>query len=766
MKSLIGKLTVFLIAFFLCSPAHAMERAFGSCEEGGFSVQVGGLPATTTSWMRSFKSCTVTVYLSGLTSAGITSITRSSGTVTATLTATYPTYGLNSSVTVTGVTDTTFNGTFTVSSAPGTTSLSWAQAGVDASSTGGQAAFLPRIFADNNTPTPTVLSNPFVASTDSYWRFYAVAGRYDVRFSLSDIATPYSRADYLLCDPIGPNADLLCGSGGTPFAGETMQKNGTFVGTEPIFNFIEGTGVTLTASDEPAATRANLTISTCTSVQDNGVEIGCEHEINFIEGPNITMNFADNPGNNSVDVTINATGNLSLICDPTKVVNTYVATTGSDITGDGTIGNPYATVQKAIDAKVPNVVDGKYFIYLAAGTYTSAAGIALEHRTFLGGSLDYTECQITTPCSQVYIVGNTAASENYVLNTGNPVVLAADGAYLTLQGVQIQGGAYGLIVSSSFVTLRGIIFKDNQANIMIGPDGRIFLDPYYSVDNAGLDLVSFNRTAAGALTGGYGFIIMPRGFVTDFCDDGNKEEPLNFASVSCYWNAIDNKGVGECIRLQGGDATFRQPLYSERSNVYIEDGTLMLKTFDYDGQSQANAKAININSGKVSGANWSGGNYSVTDSTFGVQFSRGSGGYADLPYDSATFLTAPVTGPPGDSGPEGMLGIHLVQNPGSLLYDLGTTPGATPNFAITRGVVQKLTLNINAVMGTIAGQFPGARATWMVCQPAAGGPFTFAFNAAFKGADTIGVVANRCNLQPFWFDGTNWWATGPMQKDQ
>lgn len=50
----------------------------------------------------------------------------------------------------------------------------------------------------------------------------------------------------------------------------------------------------------------------------------------------------------------------------------YVATTGSDITGDGTSGNPYATRQKAYDS-LPSIINSRIIIDIAAGTYTDSA---------------------------------------------------------------------------------------------------------------------------------------------------------------------------------------------------------------------------------------------------------------------------------------------------------------------------------------------------------------------------------------------------------
>ena len=52
----------------------------------------------------------------------------------------------------------------------------------------------PAVISSDNSGTPK--SNPFIADTDGYWKFYVPAGRYDVRMEGAGITTPFTRSGY------------------------------------------------------------------------------------------------------------------------------------------------------------------------------------------------------------------------------------------------------------------------------------------------------------------------------------------------------------------------------------------------------------------------------------------------------------------------------------------------------------------------------------------------------------------------------------------
>ena len=81
------------------------------------------------------------------------------------------------------------------------------------------------------------------------------------------------------------------------------------------------------------------------------------------------------------------------------------------------------------------------------------------------------------------------------------------------------------------------------------------------------------------------------------------------------------------------------------------------------------------------------------------------------------------------------------------------TASATPALVGTNGL-QTITLNANATP-TITGITAGQRVTFQICQPASGGPYTWAWPGAIHGGMTIGTTASTCSEQSFdSFSGT------------
>src|SRR3990167_1217807 len=133
------------LLLLLCStPAAAMDRVQGWCEDGGVAVTIPGTQGSGTQrFQQTYRSCTITVY--------------DAGTVN-----------------------------------------------------------LSTLYSDNANP-PTALANPFTANgNNGRWFFYAINGRYDIRFSAGGIATPFTLGDFNLngnYGPTGVTANVAIGSG-------------------------------------------------------------------------------------------------------------------------------------------------------------------------------------------------------------------------------------------------------------------------------------------------------------------------------------------------------------------------------------------------------------------------------------------------------------------------------------------------------------------------------------------------------------------------
>lgn len=178
-----------------------MQKIQGWVEAGNTTLTIGGASGVIARKVQgSYPGATVTVYLNNPIAAAISAITRVSNVVTVTVPSNSGFIG-GESVTIAGVTDATFNGTFTILSV-GATTFTYAQTAVDASSSGGTAASslrLATIYSDDAT-VPTSKANPFVSATDGTWFFYAANGRYNIKFSGAGITAPFTLGDFYLHD--------------------------------------------------------------------------------------------------------------------------------------------------------------------------------------------------------------------------------------------------------------------------------------------------------------------------------------------------------------------------------------------------------------------------------------------------------------------------------------------------------------------------------------------------------------------------------------
>ncbi len=81
--------------------------------------------------------------------------------------------------------------------------------------------------------------------------------------------------------------------------------------------------------------------------------------------------------------------------------------------------------------------------------------------------------------------------------------------------------------------------------------------------------------------------------------------------------------------------------------------------------------------------------------------------------------------------------------------------GGTVSFDAGLANTFEVTLNANATSTTLSNAQAGQWLNIIVCQPASGGPYTFAWPSNVRGGMTIGTTAEKCSAQNFVFDGTS-----------
>lgn len=148
----------------------------------------------------------------------------------------------------------------------------------------------------------------------------------------------------------------------------------------------------------------------------------------------------------------NMRGELIPTTTPTSI---YIATTGSDTTGDGTSGTPYATLSKAL-AQLPDQLDQAYTIVIADGTYAEPIALVGFH-----GGRDVA----------IKLAGNATTPAN-VKFTGTQTSIpygAASGTTLSVGGV-VDGSFFAELEGITIETSNGndaALFVQNKAHVIV-----------------------------------------------------------------------------------------------------------------------------------------------------------------------------------------------------------------------------------------------------------------------------------------------------------
>lgn len=135
----------------------------------------------------------------------------------------------------------------------------------------------------------------------------------------------------------------------------------------------------------------------------------------------------------------------------------YVATTGSDTTGDGSAGNPWLTIQYAYDYVCATLDFGGFAVTIQVADGTYSAGVTLSQPWTGGGSVTFTG-NTTTPAN-VHIDGDPFFT--------NIVTLPG---IVSIQGFKTSNSAYGLYNDGVGTFYAGLLEFGTTANAHITAD--------------------------------------------------------------------------------------------------------------------------------------------------------------------------------------------------------------------------------------------------------------------------------------------------------
>lgn len=160
----------------------------------------------------------------------------------------------------------------------------------------------------------------------------------------------------------------------------------------------------------------------------------------------------------------------------------YVATTGSDTTGDGTEAKPYATIQKAIDTLPWSLNSYNVNIFIAGGTYNGGVDISdIVHGTVSFANQSSQDVVINggfqvSGCSAVQIVGFNKLTVN-----GRMWLLDTQMFHCSANTVEIVDDIFGeaLSVNNSNATFGGTVSTKTLSygsGIIVGTGTQLFVE--------------------------------------------------------------------------------------------------------------------------------------------------------------------------------------------------------------------------------------------------------------------------------------------------
>jgi hypothetical protein len=161
------------------------------------------------------------------------------------------------------------------------------------------------------------------------------------------------------------------------------------------------------------------------------------------ERANLTTNGANTPGSGSgTDTTSTTTGN-----------DYYVSTSGSDSSGNGSMGSPWATIANASQNVGPGAV-----VHVAPGVYTgsfttSSSGTSSAYITYEASTADFSG---NVNCAQIAANHGDPSACPQLVGNDNTTTWQNDGDYVAIQGFDVTGpGINGIYTQGNATQISG-----------------------------------------------------------------------------------------------------------------------------------------------------------------------------------------------------------------------------------------------------------------------------------------------------------------------
>lgn len=510
---------------------------------------------------------------------------------------------------------------------------------------------LANIFLDNLS-VPTPMANPFTADTNGKLGFYAGPGCYDIVTSggqaNDQFPQPFTYADVCIQQGGGGGPNIQCPNAlngsltawidpnnlgcdtqaGTDFVGDIFGQSFRALGPTNGFIGLEGAGLDpilnedgfvyfLGADTVPVpytnkvpglqGTNGNalgiisqtgtvntlgwLTVGGFPELKVNGTDllnctgIQCPEQ-NLIAGSGMTIT-----NGSGGDVTLSSGGGGNPCPDVNAIADIWVDPSGNDSTGNGSNGNPYQHISRAI-VDISAIVCQRYIIHLkTAGTYDIGPSFQVDlsgHVWYgggmggFGGNANGANNGIaasnwpwetddggvgTVTGTWVEIVGQETPGDgssdpnSFVLDaggggtpcSGNTGISVANG-FLVLRGLQVTGASWGVIANRSTVQLAGVVFLNDCIGIDAGNHSIIKLDSDNQTTGAwstGGSFVYFAVTNNSANPSNYWMILTGQSLITD--EESDYSESGSFGEIVV--NGSKTQAVRSLIRSSHLDLT-------------------------------------------------------------------------------------------------------------------------------------------------------------------------------------------------------------------